>query len=107
MAISPCPKRSHAAGKGLTISVKTFVLPRLTEADPYAYVFTINAPEPFQYLHIQMSGCEGEGPNEVPVTFSVAPLLQNSADGIDFSGSETEEEGERTITREWSFHGTE
>jgi hypothetical protein len=83
------------------------VLPRLTEADPYAYVFTINAPEPFQYLHIQMSGCEGEGPNEVPVTFSVAPLLQNSADGIDFSGSETEEEGERTITREWSFHGTE
>ena len=30
MAISPRPKRSHAAGKGLTISVKTFVLPRLT-----------------------------------------------------------------------------
>ena len=42
-------------------------------------------------------------------SFTITPLnLQKSADGIDFSGSETVEEPfSPTITREWSFHGTE
>jgi hypothetical protein len=85
------------------------VLPRLAETDPYPYTLTINTVEE-QHFAIQITGCpnpEEEGSAELPATFSFTPTLHNSADGIDYSGSETIEEGTKTITRNWSFHGTE
>jgi hypothetical protein len=89
-----------------------FVLPRLAEADPYLYVFTIQpSPEAEQKYTINVT-CpdpkENPPSGEWSASFTITPLdLQKSADGIDFLGSETVEEPTSTITREWSFHGTE
>ncbi|HXR30513.1 MAG TPA: hypothetical protein VN752_05190 [Solirubrobacterales bacterium] len=85
------------------------VLPRLAETYPYPYTLTVNTVEE-QHFTIQITGCpkpEEEGSTELPATFSFTPTLQNSADGIGYSGSETIEEGTKAITRNWSFHGTE
>jgi hypothetical protein len=87
-----------------------FVLPRAAESDPYLYVFTIQAPNSELTYPITIT-C----PNPAESTstgwyadFTASPLnLQNSVDGLDFSGSETVEEGTQTKTLEWSFHGTE
>ncbi|HEY1285085.1 MAG TPA: hypothetical protein VGF04_03285 [Solirubrobacterales bacterium] len=87
-----------------------FVLPRLTEADPYLYVFTIqtSGAELTYPISITCPNPEDSTSTSWFANFTISPLdLQKSADGIDFSGSETVEEGELTITREWSFHGTE
>lgn len=87
-----------------------FVLPRLAETDPYKYVFTIQPSgeggDPTFPITIT---CPKEIiPNEWYAGFTASPLeLQNSADGIDFTGSETVEEPTYTKTLEWSFHGTE
>jgi hypothetical protein len=71
------------------------VLPRLAETDPYPYVFTIQ-PAPGELTYPIAITC----PNP-------ADSIQNSADGIDFTGTETIEEPTYTKTLEWSFHGTE
>jgi hypothetical protein len=87
-----------------------FVLPRLAETDPYLYVFTIQpAPGELTYpISITCPNPEDSTSSEWNASFTITPLdLQKSADGIDFSGSETVEEPTSTITREWSFHGTE
>lgn len=90
-----------------------FVLPRAAESDPYLYVFTIQpAPEPELLYSISIFSCpkpEEEHSSEETASFTASPLeLEKSADGIDFSGSETVEEPfAPTKTLEWSFHGTE
>jgi hypothetical protein len=87
------------------------VLPRLAETDPYPYVFTIQpAAEAKQNYTINIT-CPDPKENsssEWPASFTATPLnIQNSADGIDFSGSETDEGPTSTKILEWSFHGTE
>jgi hypothetical protein len=88
-----------------------FVLPRLTEADPYPYTFTIQDDGAEKTYKISITACpkqEEEVPTEWFASFTATPLeLQKSADGIDFSGSETVEEPTSTVTQEWSFHGSE
>lgn len=88
------------------------VLPRLAETDPYPYVFTIQpAPEAVQEYTINIT-CPGHPEDNSSSKWSASFTatvnnIQNSADGIDFSGSETEEGPTSTKTIEWSFHGTE
>lgn len=89
-----------------------FVLPRLAETDPYKYVFTIQPDnsDPHNYpIAITCPNPEDSTSTEWNSTFTSTPLdLKDSADGIDFSGSETiEEPFTPTKTLEWSFHGTE
>lgn len=88
-----------------------FVLPRLTETDPYKYVFTIQPAPGEQTYPIQITCPNPEDSTSTSwfAGFTASPLaLQDSADGIDFTGSETvEEEFSPTKTVEWSFHGTE
>jgi hypothetical protein len=88
-----------------------FVLPRAAESDPYLYVFTIQpSAEAVQNytINITCPDPEENSSGQYPASFTITPLdLQKSADGIDFLGSETVEEPTSTITREWSFHGTE
>ena len=88
-----------------------FVLPRLAETDPYKYVFTIQpgAGEMTYPIAITCPNPEDNTTTEWFAGFTASPLeLQDSADGIDFTGSETVEEPfSPTITLEWSFHGTE
>lgn len=88
-----------------------FVLPRVAEADPYPYTFTIqpsSEAEQNYTINITCPDPKENSSGEYPASFTITPLaLQNSADGIDYSGSETVKEATSTITREWSFHGTE
>jgi hypothetical protein len=89
-----------------------FVLPRLAESEPYKYVFTIQPDntDPHNYpIAITCPNPEDSTSTEWNSTFTSTPLdLKDSADGIDFSGSETiEEPFTPTKTLEWSFHGTE
>lgn len=88
-----------------------FVLPRLTETDPYKYGFTIQPAPGEQTYPIQITCPNPEDSTSTSwfAGFTASPLnLQDSADGIDFTGSETvEEEFSPTKTLEWSFHGTE
>lgn len=86
------------------------VLPRLAETDPYPYVFTIQpAPGELTYpINITCPNPEDSTSTEWFAEFTISPLnIQNSADGIDFTGSETIEGPTSTKTVEWSFHGTE
>jgi hypothetical protein len=86
------------------------VLPRLAETDPYPYVFTIQpAPGELTYpIAITCPNPADSTSTEWFASFTASPLnIQNSADGIDFTGSETIEEPTYTKTLEWSFHGTE
>jgi hypothetical protein len=86
------------------------VLPRLAETDPYPYVFTIQpAPGELTFpISITCPNPEESTSTEWFAEFTISPLnIQNSADGIDFTGSETIEEPTYTKTVEWSFHGTE
>jgi hypothetical protein len=86
------------------------VLPRLVETDPYPYTFTIQTSVATEYYEVKIT-CPDPKENTtsgIPTTFTVSPLtVQYSADGKDFSGSETIEEGLRTIKRTWSFHAKE
>jgi hypothetical protein len=89
-----------------------FVLPRFAETDPYKYVFTIqpSGTDPHNYpIAITCPNPEDSTSTEWNSNFTSTPLdLKDSADGIDFSGSETiEEPFSPTKTLEWSFHGTE
>jgi hypothetical protein len=88
-----------------------FVLPRLGE-DPYKYVFTIQPASEAEMTYPIAITCpnpEDSTSTEWNAGFTASPLeLQDSADGIDFSGSETVEEPfSPTKTLEWSFQGTE
>jgi hypothetical protein len=88
-----------------------FVLPRLAETDPYPYTFTIQPSVAEHKYNITYSSCNEpweEVTSEWSANFTITPInLQNSADGIDFSGEETIEEPTSTITQTWSFQGTE
>jgi hypothetical protein len=85
-----------------------FVLPRLSEAEPYLYGFTIQGATTQVFFKFNTSACPEpteEGPHEANAATTITPLsLQSSSDGIDYSGSETIEEATQTVTREWSFH---
>ncbi len=109
-ALSSCSQSGSASFPLSPADSGFFVLPRLSETDPYLYVFTIQpAPGELTYpINITCPNPEDSTSNEWFASFTITPLtLQKSADGIDFSGSETVEEPTSTITREWSFHGTE
>jgi hypothetical protein len=89
-----------------------FILPRAAESDPYLYVFTIQPSGEAEMTYPIAITCPN--PEDSTETgwyagFTASPLeLQKSADGIDFSGSETVEEPfSPTKTLEWSFQGTE
>jgi hypothetical protein len=87
------------------------VLPRLSEAEPYKYTFTVQDSEVQKYFKFQTTACpepSEEGTQEGNASNTTTPLeLQSSPDGIDYSGSEKVEEATETITKEWSFHTTE
>jgi hypothetical protein len=88
-----------------------FVLPRIADTDPYPYTFTIQPAAGAELTYPIAITCpnpEDSTSTEWFGSFTASPLnLQNSADGIDYSGSETIEEPTYTKTLEWSFHGTE
>jgi hypothetical protein len=88
-----------------------FVLPRIAETDPYPYTFTIQPAAGAELTYPIAITCpnpEDSTSTEWFGSFTASPLnLQNSADGIDYTGSEMVEEPTYTKTLEWSFHGTE